>query len=296
MHRIRLSLSVVSALLLATTVAGCGGSEDTSGGSSGGASSGEALGAAAELVPEDLKGESLSAVVMNDYPPAGYVEGGELVGTAPDLLRAIADDAGLDLEIQGSSWDAMIPGLQAKRWDVMHAAAIITPERVAMFDFVSVEKNYTAFVSDTASGVTIEDAADVCGLTVSVVKASIDGEAVNKINDEVCEPEGAEPATLSTFAGNDAALLAVSSGRADAVVMGGGVIPDLLKKTGDKFEEQPLEFEPTFGGIAFTKGSELGPIFLQAVKDLMESGTYQEIYDSYNVGNSVIDNPELITE
>ncbi|TWH01730.1 polar amino acid transport system substrate-binding protein/glutamine transport system substrate-binding protein [Nocardioides sp. J9] len=295
MRRLHLTVHAACAVLLAAAIAGCGDSEDSSSGDSSSPGSDATLGAAATLVPADLEGESLSAVVMQDYPPYGFVDNGEIVGLNPDIIRAISADSGLDFKIDGSSWDAMIPGLQAGRWDLMHASAIITPDRLEIFDFVSTDKNYTAFVTEADSDVTIEEATDVCGLSFSVVKGSVDGTTVEDINENECEPNGLEPATLQTFAGNDAAILAATSGRVDAVSMSGSTVPDLMEKTGDKFVEQPFQGGVTYGGIALEKGSPLGPVVLQAMKDLVENGTYEDIYSKYNSTASMLDEPELIT-
>lgn len=69
----------------------------------------------------------------------------EFVGYDIDLIRAVADKAGYDIEVVNMGFDALIPGLAAGSVDVVAAGVSITPERAARVEFT--KPYYTAGLS-----------------------------------------------------------------------------------------------------------------------------------------------------
>lgn len=69
--------------------------------------------------------------------PFGYAEAdGTLTGEAPEVARAIFEALGIP-ELQGvlTEFGSLIPGLQARRFDVIAAGMFINPERCAEITF-----------------------------------------------------------------------------------------------------------------------------------------------------------------
>ena len=66
------------------------------------------------------------------FKPFEYTnDNGEFVGIDMDIIRAIAEDQGFEIEIQYIGWDAAIAACQAGQADAMIAGASITDERKA---------------------------------------------------------------------------------------------------------------------------------------------------------------------
>lgn len=69
--------------------------------------------------------------------PFEYVdaESGELMGFDMDLIRAIGEVLGLEVQIDNISWDGLIPALLNGNYDCLIAGITITPERQGAVDF-----------------------------------------------------------------------------------------------------------------------------------------------------------------
>jgi polar amino acid transport system substrate-binding protein len=70
-----------------------------------------------------------------DFPPFEYVEDGEYVGFDMDLIRAIADEADIEIEIVDMSFDSLIAALMTGNLDIVIAGMTITEEREDAVDF-----------------------------------------------------------------------------------------------------------------------------------------------------------------
>ncbi|MGM0419455.1 MAG: basic amino acid ABC transporter substrate-binding protein [Bacillota bacterium] len=69
------------------------------------------------------------------FPPFEYVEDGEIVGFDIDLMKAIAESQGFEIEFVDISFDSLIPGLNAGTIDIVAAGMTITEEREQVVDF-----------------------------------------------------------------------------------------------------------------------------------------------------------------
>jgi polar amino acid transport system substrate-binding protein len=54
---------------------------------------------------------------------------GDFVGFDVQMMRAFAEDLGVDVKFISTKWDGIIPGLMAKKYDVIVSGMTITPER-----------------------------------------------------------------------------------------------------------------------------------------------------------------------
>lgn len=76
--------------------------------------------------------------------PYSFMEGGELTGATVALHREIFGELGIDtVEGVNADFGALIPGLQANRFDVVSAGMSILPERCEQAAFSEPEFNYT---------------------------------------------------------------------------------------------------------------------------------------------------------
>lgn len=69
------------------------------------------------------------------FPPFEYIEDGEIVGFDIDLMEAIAESQGFEVEFTDISFDSLIPGLNAGTIDIVAAGMTITEERAQVVDF-----------------------------------------------------------------------------------------------------------------------------------------------------------------
>ncbi len=69
------------------------------------------------------------------FPPFEYTEGGKVVGFDIDLMKAIGEVKGFEVEVKDLSFDALIAALKTGNIDVIAAGMTITAEREEVVDF-----------------------------------------------------------------------------------------------------------------------------------------------------------------
>lgn len=212
------------------------------------------------------------------FMPFEYVgETGELLGFDMDLIRAIGDVLDLDVQIDNIAWDGLIPALLNKNYDAVIAGVTITPERQASVDFSD------PYFESVLTIVTKEDETDVASLTdltdkIAAVQISTTGDfTASDLHD------AGELKSVSRFDLVADAMQAVIIGAADVVVVDLPVAEAYL-------EANPSAPLKTVGavsaneyyGIAIHKGNnQLLEQVNTALKELQQSGIYDEIYEKW---------------
>ena len=125
MKRRALLTLAVSTLLLSA----CG--QSTNEASTDAANNGES-----ELLQRINSGGTINIGTEGTYPPFTYHDvSGKLTGYDVEVSRAVADKLGVTVEFKETQWDAMLAGLDSKRFDmVANQVSLTTPERKAKYD------------------------------------------------------------------------------------------------------------------------------------------------------------------
>jgi polar amino acid transport system substrate-binding protein len=82
--------------------------------------------------------KSKKVVVATDatWPPMEYVDADkEIVGFDIDLMKAIAEEAGFEVEFKNVAWDGIFAGLAAGEYDAIISSVTITDGRKEKYDF-----------------------------------------------------------------------------------------------------------------------------------------------------------------
>lgn len=202
-------------------------------------------------------------------------DAGEFVGIDIDLLNAIAEDQGFEVELQSLGFNAAVQALEAGQVDGVIAGMSITEERQKQFDF-----SEPYFDSGVVMGVkeddeTIKSYEDLKGKKVAV-KIGTEGQTfAESIKDQY-------GFTTVTFDDSNSMYLDVRSGNSvacfeDYPVMGYAITQGVgLKMVTEK--EQGSSY-----GFAVNKGqnAELLEMFNAGLANVKESGKYDEILNTY---------------
>lgn len=192
-----------------------------------------------------------------------------------DLLDAIAKKLDLTITVQDVNFDALQSGttLVAGQCDIGASAMTITEERKANIDFSDgYYDSLQSLLAGTDSG--IESIDDLAGKTVGVQQGTT-GEIYTNEN----APEGTEVVQFPS----DAELWpAIQAGQIDAILQD---LPVNLEheKADDSYKiVESYETDEQYG-FAFAKGEKdaLREAVNDALAELREDGTYEEIYNTY---------------
>lgn len=224
-------------------------------------------------------GGAQKVVVATDaaFPPMEFVdENKEIVGFDIDLMNAIAEVQGLEIEYKNTAWDGIFAGLDTGDYDAILSAVTIREDRQAVYDFSDPYVNAGQAVVVRADETVIQGGDDLVDRVVGAQIGTTGAFAVQDI----------EGTTLKEYDSIDLALMDLVNGNVEAVVVDTPVAADFalasdqfrgqLKIVGDTLTEE-------YFGILVRKGEnqDLLASFNEGLKKIQENGVYDEIYGKW---------------
>ena len=224
----------------------------------------------------------LKVAVDPTYEPFTYkTPQGEVTGFDVDIAKAVCEQIKRKCVFVEQVWDSMIPGLQAKKYDVIVSSMSMTDERRRVVEFSDrYYKTPSAVVLKKTAAYT--GPASAKGLKIGVLKGSTQEKwAMGEL-----KPAGA---TVIPYEAQDQVYLDIKSGRldgtvADKVEVHGGF---LRKPEGaDYGYKGPDQYETKYYGdgigIALRKNQgDLKKQINEAIKTIRSNGTYNTIAKKY---------------
>jgi polar amino acid transport system substrate-binding protein len=290
--------AVCTALAATLALAACGSSDNggssTSTGSGGGAPAGAQKDPKiAESVPAAIKSKGTLVVAADaTYPPNEFIESKKVVGMDPDLAKALADVMGLKADVRNATFDSIIPGLAAHKFDLGMSSFTDTKEREATVDFVTYFNAGTSFYVKAQGGPAINTLDDLCGHHVAAEKGTTQADDANA-QSKKCTDAGKGAVKVSVFPDQNGANLALSSGRADVGMADSPVAAYLVKQSNGQFKVSGQAYGEAPYGIAIPKDSGLQEPVKAALAKLIADGQYKTILEKWGVQAGAIDTPVI---
>lgn len=253
-----------AALALAAALAGCGKQESATPAASS---------AASAAVPARV------LVVGTDaaYTPfESQNDKGEIVGFDVDVVKAVAQKAGIEVKFVNTPWEGIFNALDQGDRDLLVSAITITDERRQTMDFSQPyfdAKQLIAVKSDSA----VAKLDDLKTLKVGVQNGTTGDEVVGKLL-------GKSNTAIKRFESTPLALKELEAGGVQAVVADNGVVVHYLaNNTGGGFKTvSDAGFPVEKYGIAVKRGNtELLARINQGLEGIRADGTYAKIYASH---------------
>lgn len=243
-----------------------------------------------KLVPAAVKSKGTLAVAMDaSYPPDEFIasNGHTVVGMDADLSNALVELMGLKAKLVNATFDTIIPGLQAGKYDIGASSFTDNKKREKVVDFVDYFTAGELFFTKTNGGTSVTGLSDLCGKTVSVESGTTE-ETDAKTQSGLCTKAGKPKVTLLVFPTQTAANLALSSGRAQVAFADSTVADYQVKQSNGAFKL----VGPTFGtapyGLAMPKKLGLTKAVQAGLKVLVSDGTYHSILTKWGIESGAI--------
>ncbi|MDO5500821.1 MAG: ABC transporter substrate-binding protein [Propionibacteriaceae bacterium] len=244
-------------------------------------------------LPEDLRA-SKRIVVGTDstYAPNEFLDtdGRTVIGMNVDLFDAAAAKFGLTVEWQPSGFDAIITGVQSKKFGAGVSSFTINPQRLEQVHMVSYFSAGTQWATQPGNPNDV-DPENPCGKTVAVQTGTIQDENDLPARQERCADN---PINILQFEGQDQATAAVVSGRADAMLADSPIVAYAVKQSEDRLEALGDIYEAAPYGIVVPKDqTEFAEAIAEAFTELEADGTYEQILEKWGTEQGAIDTFEV---
>lgn len=213
------------------------------------------------------------------FPPFDTTdENGEIAGFDMDLMQAIADDQGFEVQFESMGFDALIPAIQAGNADIIAAGMnAMDPDRQKKVDFSNTyyDSGLVVLVKEGNN-----DIKGIDDLTKDMKVASqIQTTGGDKANELAKAGKIKESVILDQF---DTCVLQVINGDVDAVIIDKPVAAQYIKKQPGKVKMVGETLNAESYGFAVQKGNkELLDKINEGLQNMIDNGTYDELYDKW---------------
>ena len=244
---------------------------------------------AASLVPADIRQRgALKVGSQQTFPPIEFRESGkpDVVGASADLLGEVAKRLKLKLEYVQAEYAALIPGIEANRFDIASGGISDTEEREEKLDFVNYMRSGGSMLVRADDGAQYNTIADFCGKATATLLGSRVIMAVVEKASEACAAKGAQPIRAEQLPSAPDARIQLDLKRVDAYL---GDYPALVYMTSQfpgkyKIVGGNYMLTPYITSWGFAKSrSGLRDAVRKATQDMVADGAYKAIMAKWGV-------------
>ena len=270
-------IALTMAALMAASLTACGGSakETTAAAAADTTAAAKEESTAAESTAAESKEAAAGKLVMAtnaEFPPYEFHDGDKIVGIDAEIAQAIADELGMELEIEDIAFDSIIPEIVSGKADMALAGMTVTEDRKASVDFSDTYATASQMIIVKEDS-EIAGPDDLKGVTVGVQLGTTGDIYVSDLE--------ADGTTVERYNKGFEAVQALSQGKIDAVVIDGEPAKTFVSETeGLKILDEAFTVEEY--AIAVKKGNtELLDKVNGALETLKDNGTLDEIVAKY---------------
>lgn len=230
--------------------------------------------------PNIIKAGTFVMSINPTLPPLQYVDDkGQLQGMRVELGNEVAKRLGLTPEYVRIEFAAMIPGLAAKRWDMINTGIFWTEERSKLMYMVPYEQAAISFLAARGNPLKFSKIQDMAGHTVSVELGGIEERRTREVSD-ILVKEGLKPLNIRTFNNFAEAFQALRAGQSDAATAIDATAM-FMQNRGD-FTRAISGVFPQTATFAFANKT-LAEAVVGVLNETKKDGFYDKLFDQYGV-------------
>lgn len=302
-----LSLAAASAAML-LAVSGCSATASGDAPAAGGSSASDVTAgvkvdpAAAKLLPASTKKAGTLTVAMDlNYPPTSFLasDNSTAIGFNPDFVRLIGKKLGLKITIENVSFDTIIPGIAAGRYDFTATDMSATPERLKVLSMIDYWDAGSSLVVSAGNPMKLSLADDsLCGHSIGVTLGSTQAEQYVPLISKKCEAGGGKAVKAVVLPNVQDALTQLASKRIDGVFYDTSSLGWAAKKQSQSFELLTPQYKKESGtdlvALGIAKDSPLIPALHAATQSVLDSPQYKKALNAWGLGAGAITTATLL--
>jgi len=222
------------------------------------------------------------------------------IGYNVDIANLLAKTLGLKLVIKNVSFDSVIPGLSAGRFDFTAHNMSPTPDRLKVLDMITYWSDGSSLVHSKGNPLklSMSDQMTLCGHKIAVVTGSTQQETYLPDISSTCVAQGKKAVDAVVLPNVQAALTQLASKRIEGVFSDTPQVAWAAKQQPQAFELFPQQYQKKEGdnivALGTAKGSGLGKALHAAMQSLMDGPAYKAALEKWGLGSGVIRTSELL--
>ena len=165
-----------------------------------------------QLADIKAKGKIVAATEMH-FPPFDILNEGKYEGICKELFDEVAKELGVQVEYLDLPWQSVLPGLEAKKFDIVNAPVTITAERVKRYSFTLPMGNATVAMVKKTGNDKIKAPEDIAGMAAGSQKGSAQLDQLKAFSAKL-----PKPVDVREYVNQDEALADLAAGRIAAVI------------------------------------------------------------------------------
>ncbi|HYH02339.1 MAG TPA: basic amino acid ABC transporter substrate-binding protein [Bacillota bacterium] len=211
------------------------------------------------------------------YEPFETVDkDGKYVGFDMELIKMVADQMGMELQMHNIGWDGIIPGLLNGNYDCLISSMTITPERKKQINFSIPYFSTQQAIVVKASNNTIKTPNDLIGKTITVQ---------NGTTGDIKFASNIKNAKVKRFDTNPQAVQELLNNNCDAAVMDDLVAYNAVRKTSGLKVIEIKNVQKEDYGIGIKKSNtQLLSKINKAITTLKQNGKLTALVNKYKTG------------
>ncbi|WP_395321893.1 ABC transporter substrate-binding protein [Variovorax sp. UC74_104] len=227
-----------------------------------------------------VKKGTLTMSVNPTLPPMQFVDqSGTLKGMRVELGEQIAKRLCLTPEYVRIEFSAMIPGLQAGRWDVINTGIFFTEERAKLMQMLVYEDQAISISAAKGNPLKIAKPDDLSGKSIGVELGGFEERKARELDKQLTD-KGMKGMTIRTFENFAMAFQALRAGQVEVALS--------IDSTGAEYQKRG-DFERVLSGLFPTpvalaaRNKELAAAMAKVMNDMKADGSFQKLFDQYGV-------------
>ncbi|MFJ7997919.1 ABC transporter substrate-binding protein [Streptomyces sp. NPDC096310] len=293
-------MAAVGAIAVAGTLllTACG--DQTKSGSDTGGSSSAAKGPLFDKLPKEIQSKGVVKVGSDiAYAPVEFKDkNGAIAGIDPDIAAALGKQLGVKFAFENATFDTLVTGLRAKRYDIAMSAMTDTKDRQNGVEDGKKVGEGVDFVDYFTAGVSIytpkgkdqgiKTWADLCGKKIVVQRGSVSDDLAKK---QATECPAGKKLTIESFDNDQQAQTRLRGGGGDAGSSDSPIAAYAVKTSGGGNDFQlvgePVEAAPY--GIAVSKGNkQLSSALQEAMNAIIKNGEYGKVLAKWGAESGAV--------
>ncbi|MGI4794102.1 MAG: ABC transporter substrate-binding protein [Janthinobacterium lividum] len=239
------------------------------------------------LLPPEIQAAGVLKIATDAHHPPCESFGDDnatMIGFEPDLWAGLGKRLGVSIQTVSINFDGLIPAVQSGRYDVAMECITDSAEREHQVTFVDYAYASAATAYSLADRSEVSpDPASLCGLHAAT-QVGMDFNTGLKTLSDACVAHGKPGIEISQFSTDDAALMALYSGRVDFVLDDGAAASELQKHAPRPIRTVDVGLPKLIAGAIVKPGNDRLANALQAAfQSMIDDGSYGRIMQNWHL-------------